>query len=381
MKKIIAILLTAIMVTSLFSMTAIAAEDAADSPKDYQDYLWELTADMSDEDFALYSLRNYKIIQSVEPLLDAASFKTLYKANVHLKQKAEGSKEEFIEAQNNIIMYTSMADGVYFLWDADNIPYDPADAELTDEELDAAPLDGVGFIPLMVKYLLDDPSQAKGNIIMLAGGAGNNRSNSGESYPAAEVFNDLGYNCFVLQYRIAPYTAADRFMDTQRAIRLVKYYAEQEGWGGQDMIAAAGWSAGAMTICGTINNCYGELTPADVYDPSYVPDEIDAINSDLDVAMPIYGGGIREDCENPHIPAIYTAVGSEDNVVGVEGEQAMYDLVVSKGIPAQIHIFEGAGHGFGVGQEGALKSTDEVKVWPEEADAFMQENLGFNSGK
>ena len=39
---------------------------------------------------------------------------------------------------------------------------------ITEEELDAAPLDGVGFIPLMVKCLLDDPTQAKGNIIAIS---------------------------------------------------------------------------------------------------------------------------------------------------------------------------------------------------------------------
>ena len=378
MKKLLSIIMVMLMAFAMCN-DCVSAQETDDS-KDYFKYLWDLSGDLSDEEFGTLALRNYKFIQSLEPLIEEDSFKALYKANVHLKQNAEGSREEFIEAQNNIEMKLSVADGVIFLWDKDNIPAPAEDAELTDEELDAAPLDGVGFVPLIVKCLLDDPSQAKGNIIAISGGAGKNRSNSGEAYPAVDVFNELGYNVFVLQYRIAPYSRIDMGLDTQRAVRLVRYYAEQEGWGGQDMIACAGWSAGASCIMNAVNNFYGDINGTKV-DDSYVPDEIDlTVNSDMDVAMPIYGGGFDEYCENPNIPAMYLCVGSEDTVVGPEGEMAMYDYAIAHGIPAVIHIMEGAGHGFGVGQEGALKGTEECALWPGEADQFMMVNKGHSQG-
>ena len=47
-------------------------------------------------------------------------------------------------------------------------------------------------------------------------------------------------------------------------------------------------------------------------------------------------------------------------------------------VPSELIVYEGAGHGFGVGQEGAIKATEECAQWPSEADAFIQENRGFN---
>ena len=207
---------------------------------DLYDYLWEMPLDASDEEFSKYAVRNFKFVQSIEPMVSEESYFNLYGASVRLKQKRDGAREDFLAALADLDLKSSIADGVYFLWDADNMPLLDGES-FTEEELDNGPLDGYGFIPLLVKCMLDDPTQAKGNIIVVSGGAMTNRSNSGEAYPSISVFNDLGYNVFVLQRRIRPYSDEDIFMDMQRAIRIVRYYAEKEGWGGQDMIAAAGY--------------------------------------------------------------------------------------------------------------------------------------------
>ena len=382
MKRVFVVLLAVMLTMSLFSITAMAGaeeEGTKADPKDVLEYLWDLSADMSDEDFAKYSLRNYKFVQSIEPLVSPESFHKLYAASVHAKQKKEGYKEEFIEAQNNLDLSMSVADGVYFLWDPDNMPVGDGE-EYTEEELDKGPLDGYGFIPLLIKCLIDDPTQAKGNIVVVSGGGMSNRSNSGEAYPAIEVFNDLGYNVFVLQRRIRPYSDEDIFMDMQRAIRMVRYYAAKEGWGGQDMIADCGWSGGASTVMGAVNYLYGDLTPTK-YCSTYVEDEIDAVSSDTDVTMPIYGGHLNEDCENPNIPAMYMCAGTEDETGAAGHIQEIFDRLTELGIPARIDLFEGAGHGFGVGQEGALKGTEECALWPGYADEFMQANRGHSAGE
>ena len=94
--------------------------------------------------------------------------------------------------------------------------------------------------------------------------------------------------------------------------------------------------------------------------------------------MPIYGGHLEEDCENPNLPAIYTCAGTEDETGAADHIQEMYDAFIARGVPARIDMFEGAGHGFGVGQEGALKGTPECALWPGYADEFMQANLGYS---
>lgn len=390
MKKLMALLLALVMALSLVACGGEGAADepAVDEPQsglmeptgnlyDLYDYLWDMPADATDEEFSKYAVRNFKIVQSMEPLVSEESYANLYGASVRLKQNREGAREEFLAALAALELKCSVADGVYFLWDAENMPLLDGEA-FTEEELDNGPLDGYGFIPLLVKCMLDDPTTAKGNVILVSGGGMTARSNAGEAYPAIDVFNDLGYNVFVLQRRIRPYSDEDIFMDMQRSIRMVRYYAQQEGWGGQDMIAAAGWSGGAATVMGAVNNLYGDLNPTK-YDPDYVPDEIDAVNSDLDVAMPIYGGSLNDNGGNTNLPALYTNVGSEDNVVGVDGTTKLYQDFLDRGSDAAMNVFEGAGHGYGVGQEGAIKSTPECATWPGIADAFMQAHLGYSS--
>lgn len=344
---------------------------------DLYDYLWDMPVDGTDEEFSKYAVRNFKFVQSIEPMVSEESFFNLYGASVRLKQKRDGSREEFLAALADLDLKTSLADGVYFLWDADNMPLLDGES-FTEEELDNGPLDSYGFIPLLVKCLLDDPTTAKGNLIVVSGGGMTNRSNSGEAYPAISVFNDLGYNVFVLQRRIRPYSDEDIFMDMQRAIRIVRYYAAEEGWGGQDMIAACGWSGGAATVMGAVNNLYGDLNPTK-YDSDYVPDEIDAVSSDLDVALPIYGGALNDNGENTNLPAFYTCAGTEDNTGAHEHITKLYQDALARGVDAAMNLFEGAGHGFGVGQEGALKGTPECATWPGIADAFMQAHRGYSN--
>ena len=73
-------------------------------------------------------------------------------------------------------------------------------------------------------------------------------------------------------------------MDMQRAIRMIRYYGEKENYGGLDMVATMGWSGGGGTIMGTLQTAYGDISPADLSLTEYVPDEIDAVSSDMDVA-------------------------------------------------------------------------------------------------
>ena len=159
-------------------------------------------------------------------------------------------------------------------------------------------------------------------------------------------------------------------MDLQRAIRIVRYNAEQEGWGGLDMIAAAGFSGGGGTIMGTVFNCFGDLTPADLGVSGYIPDELDAVNSDLDVAMPIYGAisSLITD-KNPNLPAFYIAQGLAGDMVDPQNAQDTYDYVKDL-VPAQLYMIPDAKHGFGPGTSST--AAEGCKLWPGQADEFMQ---------
>ena len=350
--------------------------------QDLSEYLWEIPEDATVEEKAKLELRNASLITAMEAIFEAESYSAYSKAVTSLRSKKnEDRLAKALEARANLVQEVSVADGVYFLWnDFDSMPV--ADGEsYTEEQLDAASLLGYGYTTVVVKYLLEDPTTAKGNIVVVSGGAMKGRSNGSEGYPAVEVFNELGYNCFLVQRRVEPYSTMDIYMDYQRAVRTVRYYAELEGWGGQDMIAGLGWSGGGATILGAIRNCYGALTPA-AYDSDYIPDEIDAVSSDLDVALIIYGaynheGGELLDTINANLPAFYINHGTADETIPVANAQELYDLVTARNLPAQLTLIEGAVHGYGVGTV-SPDLPEGCSAWMAEADAFMQANLGHS---
>ena len=348
-------------------------EEAMSTPDDYKDYLLEVRDDMSDEEYCKTVEKNYRMVKNIQLLFTPESFKEF---NQYHRVKSREKAEKCNEAFDLLVQERSVADAVWFLWDADNMPSKDGKRPTPEEIDEKSHLDYAEFIPFVIKFLLDDPSSAKGNIILCSGGGFSDRSNGAEAYKTYPIFNDLGYNVFILQRRIEPYPKEDSYMDMQRAVRFVRYYAEQEGWGGQDMIAGVGWSGGTGTLLGAVKSCYGYLTPADEYASDYIPDELDSVRSDMDVVMPIYGVGPTPS-ENPHAPAFFIASGSEDTTVPPDITLNMFNNLQGAGIPAVRYVFEGAQHGFGPG--GGDKGGVGSEEWPYMADEYMQSYLGHSS--
>lgn len=148
--------------------------------------------------------------------------------------------------------------------------------------------DNADMKPFLVPYLVEDQLAAKGNMIVIAGGGYSSRGNAMEGYPIAEAFQDLGYNAYVLQRRVAPYSQEDTWLDMQRAVRYLRYNADSLGLGGMDCIAASGFSGGSGTILGEVANLYGDVQPT-LYDADYASDAVDQMSADLDVVCPLYG--------------------------------------------------------------------------------------------
>ena len=217
-------------------------------------------------------------------------------------------------------------------------------------------------------------TQAKGNILLFSGGS---RTNDGEAFPTAPVFNELGYNCFVVNNRMAPYSTQDSDMDTQRAVRMVKSLGEENGWGGMDMIALCGFSAGGWKVINSIENAYITETPDQLGADDYVPDEIDETPALFNVAILVYTGNDEMLKETGYWPALFMVAGSEDSTGATQRLENYYENAKDV-VPSELIVYEGAGHGFGSGAEGSMHTTEEASHWPEEADRFMQANLGYN---
>lgn len=331
------------------------------------------------KDVFLAELHNYKLIRNIPTVYETSGWEAYWRSGNLLANMTVDvvTAETFtivqnaIDAREAMTQTTSFAECVWYIWGEETPIKDPA-ALVFDEKS----WDSEDFAPFLVPYLLDDQSAVKGNLIVIAGGAYTQRNNTLEGYPIAEAFNAHGYNCYVLQRRVAPYAPEDAWMDLQRAVRYLRYNADALGIGGTDCIMAAGFSGGGGTISGTVSNLYGAVQPT-IYDASYTTDVIDGENSDLDYAFIIYGP-MEElsvdqsefdgwNTDNPNLPEVFIAAGYDDTMCSPDTSVALANYLEGK-TRVELHLFANSLHGFGVGVEGT-----NATYWIEMADVFASE--------
>lgn len=101
---------------------------------------------------------------------------------------------------------------------------------------------------------------------------------------------------------------------------------------------------------------------------------MDQQNSDLDIAFLIYGPNWYPTHEeayvgftgnNENLPAMYIAVGADDNTGALADCLTLFDSVREKTL-SELHVFANVGHGFGVGLYGT--NSD---YWIPMADTFV----------
>lgn len=346
---------------------------STDDPNYYVD-MWEA------------ELYNYKLIRNIPTAYESTGWNAYWRTgNLLVNLSADIVNESTfsivqnaIDARKALVQIKPYAECVWEIWGANMATANEASVEFLLKSWD-----NEDFVPYLVPYLLEDQSAVKGNLIAVAGGGYSQRNNTLEGYPIAEAFNALGYNCYVLQRRVAPYAPADAWMDLQRAIRYLRYNAEELGIGGMDCIMAAGFSGGGGTVSGTVATLYGDLQPT-VYDPDYVPDAVDGMSADLDIAYIVYGpmydltqaaGGFSGwHTENPNLPAIFLATGYADPTVSpslsITLANELEDLTT-----VELHVFADALHGFGVGLE-----TNAAPYWIPMADQFAEQVMTERRG-
>lgn len=366
---------------------AIYTPETTQTPKEYKDVPYK-TVSLKESDPNYYKelwaaeLYNYKMVRNFPTLyvpvawdacqaagnqLEAMDVEKLTNAD---KTKIAAAKEarEAMEKQQLI----PFAEEVLYIWGDNNMPTTTKDVQ---KGFTKTSYDNSDFKPFLIPMLVADQSKAKGNLIVLSGGGNTTRSNPNEAYKVAPAFVKLGYNCFILQRRVEPYNNDDIVMDLQRAIRYMKNYAKEHDLGSQDVMAATGFSGGAGNICTLLEKYYGDITP-DQFDKSYKPDAIDAINSDLDIALPIYSGR-KLTTENPKMPHLFLAVGEDDNLFGVAGQDCWdmyYQMKTDEryaNVSPEMHIYGQNGHGFGAGNAGTSSM-----LWIRSADMYIQKIMG-----
>lgn len=112
----------------------------------------------------------------------------------------------------------------FYLWEEGNMP---SQTEYTEN--DGRYADDPDFRPAVRTFPVPEGTEIKGAVLICAGGAFQYRSDENEGTPVAELLSSLGYQSFVVDYRLRPYTQEEGALDLARAVRFVRSHAEEYG--------------------------------------------------------------------------------------------------------------------------------------------------------
>ena len=223
------------------------------------------------------------------------------------------------------------------------------------------------------------PSKANGAAVVVIAGGGYARISTGaESTPTSRWLQSIGVTAFELIYRLPgegwPRDAP--FQDGQRAMRMVRSLAPSYGVD-PARTGLIGFSAGGH-LAGMLAVSSGEAfyAPADALDansarPSFcgliypVLSMMDDTHSLRELIGTHPSAAEREAYSvERHVgadtPPMFLAQAADDPICPVENMLTMFGALRTARIPAEMHIFQSAGHGWGLGRQGS-----EVNGWPE----------------
>jgi acetyl esterase/lipase len=212
--------------------------------------------------------------------------------------------------------------------------------------------------PSITAYLPEAGKRSGTSVIVIPGGGHTELWMDHEGYRVAEFLADHGVAAFVLKYRLARepgsvYTVEQHALaDVQRAIRLVRSQSVQ--WQlDPGRVGVMGFSAG------------GELAAlaASRYD-SGATDAEDAVERQSSrpgfqaLLYPAIPPGLNF---SSRPPAAFLLAGAKDQPAISQGLAELYLALTRAGGHAELHIYEGVGHGFGLRAD----NTGPVAAWPQ----------------
>lgn len=252
------------------------------------------------------------------------------------------------------------------LWDKGNIPTVTHDVNNSD---------GPDFIPNLEVFTVPDDVRPKGAVMICPGGAFIFRSMQNEGYDIADMLTSMGYQCFVVNYRINPYTMQESATDLQRGIRYVKAHADEYRINPDD-IALVGFSAGGI-LNGEVLLNWRDLKNGTALNNTYIPDELDKVPVDACAVGMIYSFYGRlsvsmnniETLRNANLPPAFYCWGTRDGFAAQFTQNA--NAVEQAGCRVERKILQNYPHGYGTG--------GSYDVWGRDFDIFLTGIMTGNS--
>ncbi|PZR37131.1 alpha/beta hydrolase [Caulobacter segnis] len=267
-----------------------------------------------------------------------------------------------------------------------------AEEQIIDRTATGGPRDRAQVHTRKPTLVVFRPKKPNGAAVLLIPGGGYERVVlDKEGYETARRLNDSGYTCFVLFYRMPGdgWTAGGDapLQDAQRAIRLIRAKAAAMGFSA-DRVAIMGFSAGGHLAANlTVRFDAPTYAPIDAADQLPAKPNLSALIYpviSLDTAI-AHGGSRkqlltrdaspeREAVLSPEkqvregLSPVFLLHAADDKTVPVANSLAMFTALKAKAVPAELHVFEEGGHGFG------LRFTPDkpVAAWPRLFEAFAK---------
>jgi acetyl esterase/lipase len=211
--------------------------------------------------------------------------------------------------------------------------------------------------PSITPYLPANEKATGAAVIIAPGGGHAELWADHEGYNVANWLCDRGVAAFVLKYRLAREKGStysvegDALPDIQRAIRLVRSRAVE--WGiDPDRIGVMGFSAGGEVAALAATRYDAGIAAA--------TDPIDRQSSKPAFEALIYPGLPHDLKVSKDTPPAFLLCGENDRPDISQGLAELYLALRRDGVSAELHVYTGIGHGFGL----RARNTGAIAGWP-----------------
>lgn len=246
------------------------------------------------------------------------------------------------------------------------------------------------FEPTLTVY---SPPKPNGTAVIICPGGGYSiLAIKKEGYDVAKKFAEAGVTAFVLKYRLPNDTVmVDKSLaplqDALQAIYLVRKNAD--AWGiSPNKIGIMGFSAGGH-LASSLSVHYNDMKIANAEDISLRPDFSVLIYPVISFGTITHAGSVskllgnqptqaqknyfsNQNHVNAQTPPTFLVHANNDVTVPVRNSLIYNEKLVAANVPAEMHIYQGGGHGFG------LNNRTTKEDWFQSLKNWMAQNNWLN---